>query len=368
MTEPKESFTPPDKNSPSISSITGIEAGVNSNHPKGYGAEGCNADRPWQKDLRDSIRSSRTLYERLQLPLSTLEATMDGHPEFPILVPESYLARIKPQDPDDPLLLQVMAQLREREPVHGYTEDPLEERQFTATGLIRKYPGRALLVTTAACPIHCRYCFRRHFPYGDNLATRSNWEDSLRTLRDDPSIKELILSGGDPLSLSTKKLTELIQKLESISTIETLRIHTRFPIAIPERVTDELLALLRSTRFNTVVVVHCNHPNELDDAQVKSALRSLANAVNFVLNQSVLLRGVNDDASTLSLLSTRLFAAGVLPYYLHLLDRVSGSAHFEITEKAARKLVKQLRHELPGYLVPKLVFEQSGELSKTPVN
>jgi len=233
--------------------------------------------------------------------------------------------------------------------------------------VLRKYAGRALLVTTAACPVHCRYCFRRHFPYSDQLAARDRWSNALQCLRESPEVEEVILSGGDPLSLATPRLAELIRALEAIDTVTTLRIHTRFPIILPSRVTASLQQLLRETRLQTVVVVHCNHANELDSPAVAAALQHLHACVDALLNQSVLLRGVNDSSSALCELSKALFRSQVLPYYLHLLDRVSGSAHFEVSTIHARALMEKLRSSLPGYLVPRLVREEPGALSKTPV-
>jgi L-lysine 2,3-aminomutase len=229
--------------------------------------------------------------------------------------------------------------------------------------LIEKYPGRALLIASGACPIHCRYCFRRDFPYGEQLAARGGWDEAVERLRARPDVREAILSGGDPLSLSNRRLGELVAKLESTS-IETLRIHTRYPVIVPERVDEGLARLLTATPLNTVVVLHCNHANELDEA-VAAALRALRPCVGALLNQSVLLRGVNDSADALAALSTRLFACGALPYYLHLLDPVAGAAHFDVDAAEGLELVAQLRARLPGYLVPRLVKETPGELSKT---
>jgi EF-P beta-lysylation protein EpmB len=220
-----------------------------------------------------------------------------------------------------------------------------------------------LLIASGACPLHCRYCFRREFPYAALLAARADWAGALAALRDAGAAKEAILSGGDPLSLSNRRLGELVARLAGTG-VTTLRIHTRFPIAIPERVDDGLLRVLGGARLKTVVVVHTNHANELD-VHVERALAALRPAVTTLLNQSVLLRRVNDDAETLAALSERLFACGVLPYYLHLLDRVTGAAHFDVDERMGIRLVGELRSRLPGYLVPRLVRETPGELSKT---
>jgi EF-P beta-lysylation protein EpmB len=241
----------------------------------------------------------------------------------------------------------------------------VREHSLAAHGLVRKYPGRVLLIASGACPVHCRYCFRREFPYGEQLAARADFEPALAELDNLEGVHEVILSGGDPLTLSNRRLGELLARLADRA-VATVRIHTRFPIMIPERVDDDLLRVLGSTRLRIVVVVHTNHANELD-ASVAAALAALRPALSALLNQSVLLRGINDRVDALASLSERLFACGVLPYYLHLLDRVAGAAHFDVTELEGQRLVAELRARLPGYLVPRLVRETPGELSKTVV-
>ena len=315
----------------------------------------------WAESVRDAVRDVAELERLLELPpraLDTLPAA-----DFPLLVPRGFVARMRKHDPRDPLLLQVLPRPLEAEAVPGFTADPVREQGLADGGMIEKYPGRALLIASGACPIHCRYCFRRAFPYAEQLAARGGWDAAIDALRARPGLREAVLSGGDPLSLSNRRLGELVAKIEATS-IRTLRIHTRFPVVVPERVDAGLLDLLGSTRLDTVVVVHCNHPNELDDG-VARALRTLRPRVGALLNQSVLLRGVNDSVETLALLSERLFECGVLPYYLHLLDAVAGAAHFDVGPDIGRKLVAQLRARLPGYLVPRLVRETPGELSKT---
>ena len=311
--------------------------------------------------MQNAVRDLAELARLLELPLAALDA--HASTDFPLLVPRGFVARMRKRDPRDPLLLQVLPRSAEADVVPGYTADPVREQHLATDGLIEKYPGRALLVASGACPVHCRYCFRRAFPYQEQLAARGGWEAALGALRERPGVREAILSGGDPLSLTNRKLGELVAKLEATS-IDTLRIHTRFPVAVPERVDDGLLRLLASTRLNTVVVIHCNHANELDD-EVADALRALGSSVGALLNQSVLLRGVNDDVDALAALSERLFACGVLPYYLHLLDPVAGAAHFDVDATSGRDFVAKLRRQLPGYLVPRLVKETPGELSKT---
>jgi L-lysine 2,3-aminomutase len=318
----------------------------------------------WQTSLRTAIRNPEELFAILELSDQQISALDAAANEFALLVPRGFAARMHKRDPDDPLLRQVLALRSEREQVAGFERDPLRELPLARGGLISKYAGRALLVTTAACPIHCRYCFRRHFPYSEHTAAREDWRRALADLESAVSVSEVILSGGDPLSLSNRRLTELVEKLEKIDHITTLRIHSRFPIVLPERIDTGLLQLLANSRFDTIVVTHCNHAQEIDDS-VATALRALRSTGATLLNQSVLLRGVNDEITTLCALSRRLLAAGVLPYYLHELDPVAGAAHFRVPRQRACELVAGMRRRLPGYLVPRFVRELPGELSKT---
>jgi EF-P beta-lysylation protein EpmB len=246
----------------------------------------------------------------------------------------------------------------------GYSADPLEEQTIADEGLLQKYAGRALLITSGACPVHCRYCFRRSFPYQTQLAARSDWSRAMQALRGAPDVEEVILSGGDPLSLSNRRLSVLLRMLASIPALRRVRIHTRFPIMVPERVDRGLIELLTTTSLQTVVVVHANHAREID-AAVAGALQTLKRNVDQLLNQSVLLHGVNDRADTLIALSERLFECGALPYYLHMLDPVAGAAHFAVKESFAIELMREIRAGLPGYLVPRLVREIPGEPSKS---
>ena len=320
----------------------------------------------WQQVLRDAVRDVGELLEILQLDPRVTDWLQPGADEFPLLVPRGFVARMRRRDPNDPLLRQVLPAGNERVEHQGFTKDPLLEVPLAHDGVMTKYSSRALLITTSACPVHCRYCFRRHFPYESQQASRGDWSEALRALRNRAGLREVILSGGDPLSLSNRRLRDLILELETIESVTTVRIHSRFPIVIPERVDSELLGLLEQTRLRTVLVVHCNHANEIDEAVAKALERVRATGT-VLLNQSVLLRGVNDDADRLEALSYRLFEAGVLPYYLHQLDRVAGAAHFECDGTTALKLIADLRTRVPGYLVPKLVQELPGELSKTPL-
>ncbi|HHH49077.1 MAG TPA: EF-P beta-lysylation protein EpmB, partial [Gammaproteobacteria bacterium] len=275
-------------------------------------------------------------------------------------VPWAYVERMRHGDPNDPLLRQVLALRRERETPAGYGLDPVGDGPATRhPGLLQKYHGRALIITTGACPIHCRYCFRRHFPYGEARAGMDGWRDTLAPIAADTRINEVILSGGDPLNLDTPRLRTLGEGLREIPHIRRLRIHSRMPVVLPARIDDELLAWLAGLPWPTVLVVHANHGNEID-AGVARGLRRLQAAGATLLNQSVLLRGVNDSVGALADLSEGLFEAGVLPYYLHLLDRVQGAAHFTVDDARARGLVERLRRQLPGYLVPRLVREQAG--------
>ncbi|WP_089730167.1 EF-P beta-lysylation protein EpmB [Modicisalibacter muralis] len=323
--------------------------------------------RDWQAQLSDAIRDPRALLARLGLDESWLPGAEAGHALFETRVPEAYLARMRHGDPHDPLLRQVLPLASETDAVSGFIDDPLEEAAHTPRrGLIHKYHGRALLIGSPACAINCRYCFRRHFPYAENSPSRAQWQETLDYLRADTSIHEAILSGGDPLACGDKRLAWLVEQLDGIPNLVRLRIHTRLPVVIPDRVDGALLGWLSATRLQTVMVLHINHANEID-ASVVDACARLRAAGATLLNQSVLLRGVNDSIDTLAELSERLFAAGVLPYYLHVLDPVAGAAHFDVPDDEAIRLVDALRQRLAGFLLPRLVREVPGERSKTPL-
>lgn len=315
--------------------------------------------------MRQAIRDPAELLALLQLSPTLLPAAQRAAALFPLRVPRSYVARMQLGNPDDPLLRQVLPLEDETLEQPGFVHDAVGDiHSVRPGGILQKYQGRALLITTGACAVHCRYCFRRHFPYSEINAGRASWKDALAEIAADTSLSEIILSGGDPLSLSDRSLAELSQGLDRIPHLQRLRIHTRTPIVLPERVDDSLLAWLQHSRLQVVIVLHANHAQELDHA-VEAAVAKLAGIGATLLNQSVLLRGVNDNARTLADLSIRLFNLGIFPYYLHLLDKVEGAAHFDMPEKTAKKLWQDMADSLPGYLVPKLAREQSGAASKT---
>lgn len=323
----------------------------------------------WQQQLSDVITDPRELLERLGLTARSVGQSLDIPPAvletFPLRVPRAFVDRMQPGDPRDPLLLQVLPLGREGDDTPGFVSDPLREADAnTVPGLLHKYHGRALLLVAPHCAVHCRYCFRRHFPYGENTPGRREWDAALTYLAEHEDITEVIYSGGDPLAAPDRLLAWLTGRIAAIPHIRRLRIHTRTPVVMPDRVTDELLEWLGGSGLATTLVVHCNHPAEID-AGVESAMARLREAGVTLLNQSVLLRGINDDEDTLSALSEKLFSAGILPYYIHMLDRVQGVAHFDVPEPRARSLVQAMRNRLPGYLVPRLARELPGEGSKT---
>ena len=319
----------------------------------------------WRRDLAEAFRTPADLGRFLGLhPAITAEAAASTA-GFPFLVPRGFASRMRPGDPLDPLLLQVLPRSAETRAVAGYEADPLAESAFLATpGLVRKYDGRALLLVTGGCAVNCRYCFRREFPYGESGATRRGLEQALAAVAADESLTEVILSGGDPLLADDDDLAAIVERLDAIPHLRRLRIHSRLPVVLPGRIDDGLVAALGRSRLARAVVIHANHPAELDDS-VAEAVRRLAGLPAVVLNQAVLLRGVNDSPAVLAALSERLVEIGVMPYYLHLLDRVRGAGHFEVSEEQARRLHRFLMETLPGYAVPRLVREIPGESSKT---
>jgi EF-P beta-lysylation protein EpmB len=320
----------------------------------------------WQTLLAQAITSPEQLLSELKLPRELLPPAARGSAAFKLRVPRGFLRRMRQGDPQDPLLRQVLPVSEELRIVPGYSADPLAElAAMPSAGVLHKYRGRALLTLTGACAIHCRYCFRRHYPYGD-ANPRRDYGKTIDYLRRQTDIEEIILSGGDPLSLPDTRLASLVSSFESIPRLKRLRIHSRMPIVIPERIEPPLLEWLSATRLQVVVVIHANHANELDSS-VDEAMAQLQETGATLLNQSVLLRGVNDSRGALVDLSERLFAAKVLPYYLHQLDPVQGAAHFAVSDDAAKTLVTEMRERLPGYLVPLLVREHPGLASKSPL-
>lgn len=318
----------------------------------------------WQKILAQGFSSSKELLNFLELPDSF--ASTVAETQFSSRIPLSYAMRMQKGNPKDPLLLQVLAAPEELNFHPEYSNDPLEESNSNPLkGLIHKYHGRVLLTLTGVCAVNCRYCFRRHFPYQQNNPGKEGLRAILEYIENDNNIHEVILSGGDPLLASDHTLSFLLEALNQIPHVKTLRIHTRIPIVFPERIDNPFLKVLSTTSLQKVLVVHCNHAQELADKSVVQALRDLKSIGCFLFNQSVLLAGVNDSVDTLASLSHALFENQIVPYYLHVLDKVQGAAHFDIPWEQAQTLYQQLQHLLPGYLVPKLVCEIPGKYSKT---
>lgn len=322
----------------------------------------------WLQQLSDAITDPDELLQLLSL---------DSHPElaqgnaarhlFSLRVPRAFAARMRPGDSHDPLLRQVLTDRAEFLNTPGFTADPLDEQHNVLPGLLHKYHNRVLLLVKGGCAVNCRYCFRRHFPYQQNPGNKENWRRAVDYIHQHTEIDEIILSGGDPLMAKDHELDWLISKLEAISHLKRLRIHTRLPVVIPARITTALCQRLSTSRLKIIMVTHINHANEIDQALCTS-MAQLRNAGVTLLNQSVLLRGVNDHADTLVSLSNTLFDAGILPYYLHLLDKVQGAAHFMVSDDEARAIMKGLLSQVSGYLVPRLTREIAGEKSKIPVD
>lgn len=319
----------------------------------------------WQQQLVNVISDPEELVSRLQLDKSWLKPAKAASQLFPLKVPEPYLKRIKLGDPFDPLLRQVLPLGDELKQVPGFDADPLKEKNFTeSAGVLHKYHGRVLWVMTGSCAIHCRYCFRRQFPYEDNHLLGSRIHQALAYIRQHEDIEEVILSGGDPLSISDRRIGNLVAEIEKISHIQRLRIHTRLPIVIPQRLTSVLLNSLTRSRLRVVVVFHVNHAHELDDS-IQLQLENWRTSKLWLLNQAVLLKGVNDSVLAQVKLAKRLMEVGVKPYYLHLLDKTAGTAHFDVSVEDAKVIHTAMMNQLPGYLVPKLVREEPGQSAKT---
>lgn len=321
----------------------------------------------WQSLLARSVTDPRDLLTRLNLDTALLAGALAASADFPLRVPEPYLQRMQRGNLNDPLLRQVLPLGEELLEQPGFVMDPLGEQHTNARpGIIHKYHGRLLLIVSGGCAVNCRYCFRRHFPYGDNNLSTQEWEQALDYIRQDQSISEVIYSGGDPLAASDRRLAWLTREIAAIAHVRRLRVHTRLPVVIPQRVTPELIDALCGTRLPVTMVLHCNHANELDN-HLGKAVQRLKQAGMLLLNQAVLLKGVNDNVEALVSLSENLGDHGILPYYLHVLDQVKGAQHFHVDDGVASGLAAEMLARLPGFLVPRLVREVAGESSKTPL-
>ncbi len=324
-------------------------------------------EQNWCDELANAVSSPEVLLQQLEIQLTNAGTHARARKLFSQRVPQSFVDRIEKGNPNDPLLLQVMPMADEFQEQADFITDPLFEQSGTQTGFLHKYKNRVLLILKSGCAVNCRYCFRRHFPYQEHKGNKQVWQSSLDYIASHPDVNEVILSGGDPLMAKDEEFAWLLPKIEAISHVKTLRIHTRLPVVIPSRVTETLVSLFQNLSLNVVLVTHINHANEINQ-DVKNSLSLLRNANVHLLNQSVLLKGINDSVAVLSALSHALFDAGVLPYYLHLLDRVKGASHFLVEDDKARALIKALLAEVSGYLVPRLMREEGGKSSKTPID
>jgi EF-P beta-lysylation protein EpmB len=322
----------------------------------------------WLSQLADVITSPDELLRLLNIDSDeNMLAGREAKRLFALRVPRAFVARMEKGNPNDPLLKQVLTSKDEFVTAPGFSTDPLEEQNSVVPGLLHKYRNRALLLVKGGCAVNCRYCFRRHFPYADNPGNKRNWQVALDYIAAHPELDEIIFSGGDPLMAKDHELDWLLTQLEAIPHIKRLRIHSRLPIVIPARITDGLVSRFAASSLQILLVNHINHANEIDEA-FRSAMTRLRNVGVTLLNQSVLLRGVNDNAQTLADLSNALFDASVMPYYLHVLDRVQGAAHFMVSDEEARQIMRGLLTLVSGYMVPKLAREIGGEPSKTPLD
>ncbi len=321
----------------------------------------------WQRALATAVRDPFELMRLLELdamPGVSLEAAR----QFRLLAPHSYVRRMRKGDPHDPLLRQILPLDAELQPGEGYQFDPVGDQQaMVADGVLHKYQGRVLLVTTGACAVHCRYCFRRHFPYADANPARADWQAAVDYISANADVEEVLLSGGDPLTLSDERLQVLCEKLADIPHVRRIRFHSRLPVVLPERIDAGFIAWISALPVQVIMVIHANHAQELDASDVRQALSALRMANVLLLNQAVLLRGVNDTVASLRALSEALIEQQVMPYYLHVLDKVQGAAHFDVPETEALALLAALRQQVPGYMMPQLVREVAGEASKTPI-
>jgi len=321
----------------------------------------------WQKELQDVITEPEKLLALVNIDPGQYLQHFKARKLFPVRVPLPFIKRMRKGDINDPLLKQVMPLSNEFVITDGFVNDPLQEHDTVATGLLHKYKNRVLMIVKSGCAINCRYCFRRHFPYQDNNPNKQQWQPALDYIAKHGEISEVIFSGGDPLMATDQHLAWLVEQIERIKHVKWLRIHTRLPVVIPNRITKGLVALLKNSRLKATMVLHINHGNEIDD-DLNAALEPLRAARVPLFNQSVLLKGINDNANTLIELSEKMFHVGIQPYYLHLFDPVQGAAHFDVKEEAAVKIMNQMLATLPGFLMPKLVREIAGQTNKTPIN
>ncbi|UJF19519.1 EF-P beta-lysylation protein EpmB [Vibrio sp. SS-MA-C1-2] len=324
-------------------------------------------EQNWLNELANAISDPLELLQQLKLDPNQWKKDIPARKLFSQRVPLSFVARMEQGNPNDPLLRQVMPCADEFNHTLGFSHDPLLEQDNPIPGLLHKYHNRVLMILKGGCAINCRYCFRRHFPYSDNPGNKKQWSVAIDYIKTKPQISEVILSGGDPLMAKDVELSWLFEQLEAIPHVKHLRIHSRLPVVIPSRITEPLCSLIKNSRFNVVVVTHINHPNEIDTT-LEQAMEKLKKANATLLNQSVLLKGVNDNAQTLIALSERLFEVGILPYYLHLLDKVQGAGHFLVSDQQARQIMTEVVPNLSGYLVPRLMREIGGRSSKTPID
>jgi len=321
----------------------------------------------WQKELAMSFSDPVLLLKYLELPLENFTDDIKARQLFPMRVPRPFAARMQKGNPLDPLFMQVFTSRKEFDPAQGFSTDPLQEQDNKQSGILHKYQNRLLLLVRGGCAVNCRYCFRRHFPYSDNHLNKQQWQQALDYIIANPQIEEVIYSGGDPLMAKDDFLAWLTTQIEAIAHVKRLRIHTRLPVVIPSRITTELITWFTQSRLKPVMVLHVNHANEIDNALAVS-MQKLRQAGVTLLNQAVLLKGVNDTAEQQIALNEGLFEIGVMPYYLHVLDKVQGAEHFDSPDSKAKELMRELIKRQPGYLVPKLVREIGGEPGKTPLD
>ncbi|MDE1243328.1 EF-P beta-lysylation protein EpmB [Vibrio aestuarianus] len=324
-------------------------------------------EQNWLQQLTNAISNPADLLQILEIDPSLWQNGFEARKLFALRVPQSFVGRMEKGNPYDPLLRQVLPLTEEFEWHQGYSTDPLEEQNNAIPGLLHKYKNRALMIVKGGCAVNCRYCFRRHFPYQENKGNKAVWQQNLDYITAHPELNEVILSGGDPLMAKDHELKWLINSISQIPHIKRLRIHSRLPVVIPARITDSLCELLQETRLQVILVTHINHANEIS-LELKQQMSRLR-AINVtLLNQGVLLKGVNDNIKAQVELSETLFDAGILPYYLHVLDKVQGAAHFFVSDQQAKDIMAGVIEQVSGYLVPKLTREIGGHSSKTPLD